>query len=240
MERTPTNQAPSSSPQHWQIGFARPWHVLRPRIYRYMENKYIDDFFRDGSLRLSSFKKFAEHPDENLRDSCEGKGIQFLTGKDCTVFLVKKSGENCYVFCCSVLNTNLIFDEFEHDFGCLRIDNSIAFADAISCHIPGFSSGAEGLAIYQDNASIVRHNESLSINDIDMPHDKSGALNERTLSKLGAMMGGIEEHFLKQSKHAYQSEYRIIWQSTQDIGDFIDIKVPEARQFCKREFRPDA
>jgi len=41
--------------------------------------------------------------------------------------------------------------------------------------------------------------------------------------------------FLKLNKHAHQSEYRMVWFVAEPIvGDFIDVKCPEAAKFCTR------
>jgi len=50
----------------------KPWHIYFPVLFRYLEQEYIDAFFRDGSLRLSSFKQFAKHKDEARNDWGEG------------------------------------------------------------------------------------------------------------------------------------------------------------------------
>jgi len=46
--------------------------------------------------------------------------------------------------------------------------------------------------------------------------------------------GGIEELFIKHSRYAQQCEYRILWMSNEKVDSFIDIKVPDARKFCRR------
>ena len=43
----------------------------------------------------------------------------------------------------------------------------------------------------------------------------------------------IEQMFLKDAKYAHQLEYRLLWECS-TIEEHIDIKVPDARQFCKR------
>ena len=48
------------------------------------------------------------------------------------------------------------------------------------------------------------------------------------------MVGGPEEFFVKRSRFAAECEYRLLWMTGQPVGPFIDIKVPEAIQFCRR------
>jgi hypothetical protein len=54
------------------------------------------------------------------------------------------------------------------------------------------------------------------------------------LQDIAKMTGGIEEYFIKQSRHAQECEYRLLWATSQTVEPFVDIKVPDARQFCTR------
>ena len=53
------------------------------------------------------------------------------------------------------------------------------------------------------------------------------------LRDMAQMTGGIEEYFIKHSRHAQECEYRLLWATGQTIDQFIDIKVPDARQYCR-------
>jgi hypothetical protein len=53
---------PRSSPHTLNLNFSRQWSIVRPRLYRHLDSQYVDSFFKDGSLRLSSFAQFAKHP----------------------------------------------------------------------------------------------------------------------------------------------------------------------------------
>ena len=61
-----------------------------------MDAEYVESFFRDGSLRLSSFARFAKHPDEQLRDKAEGIGSRFAVSSQVTVTMVAGRGSDCY------------------------------------------------------------------------------------------------------------------------------------------------
>ena len=51
------------------LAFTRPWTVRLPTLVRQMKPEYVDAFFNDGSLRLSSFESFRRHPDEKRKDA---------------------------------------------------------------------------------------------------------------------------------------------------------------------------
>ncbi len=55
------------------LQFLSPWTVVTPEPYRCLEKQWVEAFFADGTLRLSSFARFAEHEDEQRRDENEGK-----------------------------------------------------------------------------------------------------------------------------------------------------------------------
>src|SRR4051812_23850100 len=96
---------PKTSPNIMNINFTRQWSVVRPRLYRHLPTTYVDSFFNDGSLRLSSFAQFAKHPDENLRDTGEGRGSRFGIGSQATIAIFGGRGMDCYVLCATLHNT---------------------------------------------------------------------------------------------------------------------------------------
>ena len=65
--------------QAMQIMLNRIWSVRLPVVVREMATKYVDEFFADGSLRLSSFATFAKHEDEEGRP----RGTALRTKDDC-------------------------------------------------------------------------------------------------------------------------------------------------------------
>jgi hypothetical protein len=143
------SEHPTSSPPTIIFQFSRPWNLLRPRLYRFMPSQFVDDFFRDGSLRLSSFAQFAKHPNEQLQDGQEGWGTRVGIGSGMTIMTHQGRGADCYVLCGTLNNTSAARALFMSD-GCFAIDNIIAFANVVSTKIP-FVGGLEGFAIYQDD-----------------------------------------------------------------------------------------
>lgn len=54
------------------VQFVTPWSIFTPTLFRYLASDYVEAFFAEGSLRLSSFTRFAKHADEQRRDPDEG------------------------------------------------------------------------------------------------------------------------------------------------------------------------
>jgi hypothetical protein len=148
---------PTSSPPTISMSFARPWSILRPRVYRYLETQYVEAFFRDGSLRLSSFARFAEHPDEQRKDTTEGMGARFGIGSHATINWFGGRGHDHYVLCGTIHNTKNVRDQFKQYDACMAIDNVTAFANAVASAIPYFKGGTEGMVIYQDDTTRPRN-----------------------------------------------------------------------------------
>src|SRR5689334_19833085 len=48
------------------------WQVFSPVVYRYLEQRWVDAFFEDGTLRLTSFARCRQHADEQRLDNEEG------------------------------------------------------------------------------------------------------------------------------------------------------------------------
>src|SRR5690348_17183688 len=76
------------------------WHVRQPEILRVMSGKYVDAFFSDGSLRLSSMANFRKHPDEERGDTREGEAHARHTNAKGSQFIFLNTqpvGDNAYI-----------------------------------------------------------------------------------------------------------------------------------------------
>jgi hypothetical protein len=230
-----SNEAhPKSSPSTLTLNFTRQWSIVRPRLYRHMEAKYVDSFFNDGSLRLSSFEQFAKHPDEKLRDTGEGKGVRYGLGSQATIALVGGRGMDCYVLCATLHNTEGVRRQFGHSDACIAIDDILGFANAISLKIPFFTHGFEGPVIYQDETTIKRNIGAVKAEElIERYKNPDGTVRMDMIQELAQMTGGIEEYFVKYSRHAQECEYRLLWATGGNVEPFIEIKVPGAIRFCR-------
>ena len=225
------------------------WNICTPVLFRFMDSKYVDAFFRDGSLRISSFSNFHKHNDEQRWDKGEGKAMFIHTtnqrgGQTLTVDI--EQGINTYV-----LSTTMRYDEeFLHLFNCdsyIRIKDSSAFGMAIAKHIPNLISGFEGACLYQENKIITRDLGYIDINQFQDPQNPQPFIDQDNIPHDGRRLlpnkafkdyiFSITRHytfFLKHKRFAEHAEYRFVWTTTNVTKDYLDIKVPEAIQFCER------
>jgi hypothetical protein len=223
------SEHPASSPPSVVLQFNRPWTMLRPRLYRSMPAQFVDAFFKDGSLRLSSFAQFAKHPNEQMQDPHEGRGMRVGVGPNLTLMSHHGRGGDCYVLCGTLNNTSDAKKLFKAD-SCFVIDDITSFANAVSTKIP-FVGGLEGFAIYQDDTTIMKSLGSLTAADFGNFKNPDGTFAGDAMMKT---VGGPEEFFIKRSRFAAECEYRVLWMTGQPVSSFIDIKVPEAIPFCRQ------
>jgi len=220
----------------FQVQFLSTWTVATPQPYRYLDREYVEAFFSDGSLRLSSFAKFAQHEDELRRDEHEGATsviVRANQGEMKTIAAFMQMGYNAYVLCAS----SYFSDDLMRRFGCdsfLRVNNTTEFANAVSRHIPGFVHGTEGMCIYEENPGILRDVEtgwSMNQEEIDGELTYDPADLQRIKDHL-QQTAGLLPVFLKNAVFAEQAEYRMLWFTQSMAEEVLTIRVPEARQFC--------
>jgi hypothetical protein len=139
-------------------------------------------------------------------------------------------GKNAYVLC----GTHRHSSELMTSFGCdsfFRINEPTLFALAVGSKLRGFVGGIEGLCIYQTTRVVERDLGYLHLPPA--PPDCPDWKVDRTLVE--RMVHESVSHFpylLKHKRFEHQNEYRIIWLLDHDVDDYVDIEVPEAKQFC--------
>jgi hypothetical protein len=213
-------------------------NISLPFVYRYMEKKYIDLFFDKGLLRLSSFRKFKNYPDEIRGDKSEGKGAILSTTKEGGQFVgVTEVGNDAYIFCTSTIESTELMKKFNTD-GYFKIIDPLGFSFAISNSILGFSQAIQGLCNYVDSRLINKFINGMSMNDFTNEVGELIIGGPKMLQRLREMVGdGTELMLLKEKKYQKQTEYRFIRKiNTQFFTplEFIDVECKEAIQFCER------
>jgi hypothetical protein len=203
-----------------------------PMVYRYLEKQWTDMFFSEGKLRLSSFRKFRQHTDEQRGDKNEGNNILIGTGKDKTIYTVVTTGIDAFVLSTSLLYNHDLYSDFKVD-ECFVIERPFEFMQEISKQIPDFKGINFGPCIYKPENLIKRQLPNFDLESLKSEDDPT-KIDMNKMFATSDLTGGNDVLFRKTLKHAHQHEYRILWHSDlKDIPDFIDIVAPEARQFCR-------
>jgi hypothetical protein len=210
------------------------WRVCAPQVFRYLDSAFVEQFFRDGSLRLSCFSQFARHADEQRLDAREGETLfvhrtQQRGGQ--TLAARAFHGRNAFVLCGSMIHREALMQQFNCD-SYIRINDPTQFGLAVASQLPGFVGGAEGPCLYQDNKIIER-----DLGYIDVTQFGNPEAHATDRDRMQRFINDQMEHypfFLKDKTYAHPVEYRLVWITSAHVDGFIDIKVPEAVLACSR------
>lgn len=217
------------------LQFTSPWNLVTPLVHRYLAADFVDAFFADGSLRLSSVEQFAAHPDEQRNDPSEGTANFFHRTEDeggQTIAAHVEQGQNAYILCGSAYYSPDLMAAFECD-SYIRINDTVAFSQAVSRHIPGFTGGAEGPCRYQSARAFERDLGFVDGINVTLPNGSPGYDQQRLMEVLNQGIG-VVPLFLKERSFAAQAEYRFVWFCASPVEPHFDIRVPEARELCSK------
>ena len=135
------------------------WFNRSPRVYRFLERKYVDAFFATGALRLSSFAQFAKHTDEQRLDGKEGTfSMAYRPPGDSgdVVILTGGVGKDAYVLSACLVPSAEVMQSFGADSAIVIHDPS-SFARAVAATVPGFTHGFDGPCSYQSRRFVQRN-----------------------------------------------------------------------------------
>ncbi len=215
---------------HWAVK-NESMYLRNSGIYRILPRIHVEEFFDTGKLRLSSFKRFSMHPDEEKGDTQEGVNIICGRGKDHTFFTVTGHGYDAYVLSGSQIYNDELCRKFKAN-AAIKINDTTLFGSAVAASIVNIKSGLEGTCEYRGHY-IERVTSNLTVDHFKSP--ESG--NELDLSKLASIstnIGGPSVYFSKRGKYIHQQEYRWIWIVSGEVSDYLDLECPEARQYCEK------
>ena len=204
-----------------------------------MDKEFIDLFFEKGILRISSFKKFKEYPDEVRGDKNEGSGS--VTGTSDTsgfqFHVMSGTGSDAYMLCGSIIDSASIRNTFNTET-CFRIVKPLDFSVAVSNAILGFKQSFQGFCNYREHRIIKKLIPGMDISDFTGPEGTIIFGGEKGNQRTNEILGnGIDLMFLKEKKYQEQCEYRFVWTINKQfyqMADYIDIECKEAVQFCER------
>lgn len=105
------------------------------KIYRYIEMKYVDQFFRDGSLKISTLAHCRSLEGTDVRgDEYEGAFMSYFIGKNpfTPVKTIQQfAPQGTMVMCCSHAHSDKLYERFKVD-GCFEIEDGEQFFEVIS------------------------------------------------------------------------------------------------------------
>jgi len=215
------------------LSFATPtqWNLVTPSVYRIMPSEYVNEFFETGRLRLSSFKQFASHADEERGDTKEGLHVQVGVGNETTMLTATAHGSNAYILCGTCDADDGLFVRFGSN-SAIVIKNTTQFGYEISRQLAGFSGGLEGFCIYKDGP-IETDIGGFNLESLKSDPSQS-AFDLRKLGEFVRSMAGAEVFLRKRASYQHQREYRLAWLLDSMASDSIFVNAPSAIKFCEK------
>jgi hypothetical protein len=204
-----------------------------------MDSAYIDQFFNTGVLRISSFKRFREYPDEIRGDKSEGDGSIAGKGGDGFTFHVMTGvGNNSYMLSTSLEESDSIMKDFEVDSYFL-ITDPLGFSAAVSNSLAGFQEAFLGFCNYQTYRIIDKEISPMTVNDFTNEEGNFIIGHPKMNERIGQLVGnGIDLLYLKEKKYQSQAEFRFVWNINEtffQMNEYLDIVCKEALQHCRRK-----
>ncbi len=175
---------------------------IRPEIYHFMDERFIDEFINNGRLRLSSLNKMRELEGER-GDELEGCFFQEIENErmNLKVLLQSDKNEGVFIFCASL--SPLAFNPKGHSY-CLKITNIEKFAEVVGYELErrGFEieSIVEGPCNYAG-----RFEQFTSLQSTNDENEMKQYINKITKISRGVSL------FQKAGKYMCEHEYRIAW-----------------------------
>lgn len=207
--------------------------IQLPPVYRYLPKRYVDEFFCGGKLRLSAFSEFAKHMDEQRRDTEEGRIIVEIPipSKQLAVRARGGAGRNAYILSTSVRGDVELMEVFDTD-SYFKINNVIAFSEAISSKILGCTGAIVGYCRYASQREIQREMGMLAEKAVETSPE--GKMNRQRIRTLVGQALYPDALFIKLSRYRHQQEFRLIWKASHEVHEPLYVECREAVQFCQR------
>jgi hypothetical protein len=178
-----------------------------PYLYRYENENFIEDFFINGNLFISSFQNYRSYEDNELGDKSEGHSLNIgVNNSNMNIGSYSISGFNEFSFCTSTILKKDLFEKFSRN-SVFRIKDPINFILEISKSLTRVIEVYHGNCIYVDNKIISKNIGDFSFENLEEP---DGNISADKLFSISNQVQGLDSFFLKDRKYQEQSEYRIL------------------------------
>ncbi|MDZ7843051.1 MAG: hypothetical protein U5R46_19870 [Gammaproteobacteria bacterium] len=187
-------------------------------VVKMARREHVDAFFRDGSLRLGNFRYYNQYDQEEIGDRQEGSFILVGNCPPTTAFVEIGGGFDNYIYCCFAGEPDPnCLGRFGYDAG-MRIRDIAGFTEAVAEKIQSEKHWYSKCAYSRDK---------VVVGSVDADFD-FGTISSRLLD-----LTSEAKYFVKPDKYAHQCEYRFVWKMPGDVTEPLDLKCPEAIQFCE-------
>jgi len=204
--------------------------VRLPRVVRYIDEVWVEDFLDRGAIRLTSFRRCAKHDDAERHDAREGRlALQATAPDGSTLSAITLPSPNLYVLCCSTALDIGLRDQFKVSSGFV-IRDVFRFAAEIAVSLADCRAVAHGPCFYCP--------EMTRTATLEAPIFTKDPESEEDLERIPEAINRIdqlESVFNKPAKpFMSQHEYRFIWIMGHDVEEYKEVKSPTAAGICER------
>ena len=204
-----------------------------PILYRFIEEQYVDEFFKTGNLKLTTFENCKRLEDDIRRDSREGRSKLYGYDGEYTIEMDFGVGSDAIMLCTSLCseykdNKGTKFDKYIEIFDAQGLLFAIAEQLTKNGYVinailfgPCFYTKKE----FHDTVDSKAFRETL---------DKEHKFDGDEMMRIANTIGGNNMFFQKPINKRKENEFRLLWivdnlEKNKDI--FVTIPHPEA--YCK-------
>lgn len=192
-------------------------------LYRFMDEKYVDEYITDGTIRISRVDTSGNHIDRHRMDSEEGRtqSSVVVTGSNLEIPIYTTRAHGSYCSLCFSMSPYAY--QGMGDTSCLKVINVVGLINAITEKIKkqtGIVEFFHGPCIYRGR-------------DIKYSNKDDGA-EYRTAARL-LKIQKVDGLFVKDKRYMKEHEYRFVWHLEQEVNE-IFVKIENPRAYAEKEF----
>ena len=212
---------------------------IPPILYRFIEERYIDEFLDTGRLQISTIPKCRKLENENRRDPTESVYGYVFLDENGSHQLQAKVGENAFVLCASLSQAAYHKKEIK---ACLelRCIDQLAIEIASQLKLAGFDicEILSGPCIYAQKMRLIDlRGSGESFNSLIMAQDEKGQLNvdNKKVDDILGRLGRGAFYTTKELCFMNEHEYRIMWLCQSAVPDeYVYVTIPNPERYgCK-------
>lgn len=204
-----------------------------PILYRFIEKQYVDEFFKTGKLKLTTFENCKRLEDDNRKDTKEGQGELFGYDGDIKMQIGFGVGGDAIMLCTSLYNeyedaSGNKFDKYIEIFDVQGL--LFAIADQLTKNGYVIKSILFGPCFYSKKES---HGAVQSAAFREKLY-KEQRFDWNEMMRIAKTIGGNNMYFQKPVDKRFENEFRLLWivdNLEKDKDIFVTIPHPEA--YCK-------
>lgn len=204
-------------------------HHAHPVLYRFMEEKYVDEFLETGRLMISTIRRCGALEDQRRVDMNESTYSYEFKWLDCSEIVEARVGDNAFVLCCSLTQAAI---HSSQNTCCLELHHwdDLAVEIGEQLRVQHFQIGE----IFAGPC-----NYAIKSRQIDMYPMRSSTIRAANgivdSHKVDSIMAGVGRELFyttKDLRYIKEQEYRIMWLSNDKAPiDPVFVKISSPKRY---------